>query len=499
MYLDRSKIKIAVALNVTELINNRKTMDDIYTKLAKHPISAKLFTMLNLPIPIELDRSCQSIFESNNVLLSAAKTSKVISHYLKSVENYNNQYFYPNPTDNVIDLNALFNTLSLKAFPISLNSPDKQVQYNQVIFDASEIKDASELVSVYSFFSPIIKKLAKNAKIVIIGDDPQFLSNVEQITAQTALLGFCKSLAKEVGKNGITCQLLQSAPHAEKQLIAPITFFTSPSSAYITGQNLRVQPGTSIPVTSIASANSDSLIGKIAVVTGASRGIGKSIALTLADKGAYVVCLDIESQFAQLQAVADQISGKAISLDITSSQANQTFEEIAKDTGIDIIVHNAGVTMDKTLARMQPLQWNLLMDINLCAIQRINKQLLQNNLINQAGRIICISSISGIAGNVGQTNYATSKAGVIGYVNALSDELLGTSITINAVAPGFIETQMTAKMPVLARQIGRRANSLKQGGLPIDVAEAICFFASPSADGISGNTLRVCGQNILGA
>jgi 3-oxoacyl-[acyl-carrier protein] reductase len=167
--------------------------------------------------------------------------------------------------------------------------------------------------------------------------------------------------------------------------------------------------------------------------------------------------------------------------------------------GVDVVVHNAGVTRDKTLGRMPDDTWSTVIEINLSSEERINDALLGGNLLRENGRIVCVSSISGIAGNAGQTNYATSKAGVIGMVEALAPVVAERPATINAVAPGFIETQMTAKMPIAIREAGRRMNSLSQGGLPVDVAETVAWFASPASAGVNGNVVRVCGQSLLGA
>src|SRR5581483_3421611 len=139
--------------------------------------------------------------------------------------------------------------------------------------------------------------------------------------------------------------------------------------------------------------------------------------------------------------------------------------------GVDIVIHNAGVTRDKTLGRMDEDQWNMVIDINLRAPQRIDRELFAREVIRENGRIVLVSSISGIAGNAGQTNYATSKAGIIGMVQAYGPGVWKRGVTLNAVAPGFIETQMTAAMPLATREVGRRMNSLSQGGLPRDVAE----------------------------
>jgi 3-oxoacyl-[acyl-carrier protein] reductase len=136
--------------------------------------------------------------------------------------------------------------------------------------------------------------------------------------------------------------------------------------------------------------------------------------------------------------------------------------------------------------------------VNLAAPERITAELLEKKLINGNGRIVGVASIAGIAGNVGQTNYAASKAGVIGFVDSLANELKD-GITINAVAPGFIETKMTAAVPLATREVGRRLNAMSQGGLPVDVAETIAWYANPASTAVSGNVVRVCGQMMLGA
>jgi 3-oxoacyl-[acyl-carrier protein] reductase len=169
------------------------------------------------------------------------------------------------------------------------------------------------------------------------------------------------------------------------------------------------------------------------------------------------------------------------------------------DGGWDVIVHNAGITRDKTIANMPPELWSSVINVNLSSQERINQALLSSGGLNNGGRIVCVSSISGIAGNRGQTNYAFSKAGVIGMVQSLAPILAKKDITINAVAPGFIETKMTAAIPFSIREAGRRLNSMSQGGLPVDVAETIAWFASPASSGLSANVVRDCGQSILGA
>ncbi|HVA36013.1 MAG TPA: 3-oxoacyl-ACP reductase, partial [Candidatus Dormibacteraeota bacterium] len=240
------------------------------------------------------------------------------------------------------------------------------------------------------------------------------------------------------------------------------------------------------------------LQGKTALVTGASRGIGEAIAETLRRDGAKLILLDVPALGDDLKKVAGRVGAATIELDITDEDAPKKIAD-ALGEGVDVVVHNAGVTRDRTIAKMPEERWSSLMEINLSAQERINDELLSRDLLSKNGRIVCVSSMSAVAGNSGQTNYATSKAGVIGMVQALAPVLAERGATINAVAPGFIETQMTAKMPIALREAGRRMNSMSQGGLPVDVAETIAWFASPGSAGVNGNVVRVCGQSLLGA
>ena len=144
-------------------------------------------------------------------------------------------------------------------------------------------------------------------------------------------------------------------------------------------------------------------------------------------------------------------------------------------------------------------QWDAVLAVNLLAPLALTEGLVANGSIGAGGRVIGLSSMAGIAGNRGQTNYATSKAGMIGLTEALAPVLATKGVTINVVAPGFIETAMTAAIPLATREVGRRLNSLYQGGEPIDVAETVAYFASPASSAITGNIIRVCGQAMLGA
>jgi 3-oxoacyl-[acyl-carrier protein] reductase len=242
------------------------------------------------------------------------------------------------------------------------------------------------------------------------------------------------------------------------------------------------------------------LAGKVALVTGAARGIGEQIARVLAREGATVVGVDVPQAADDLIRLTRELDGDYLTLDITAKDAPKRIAQHLRQEhgGVDVVVHNAGITRDKLLANMDDDRWNAVLAVNLVAPERITAELLEQRVIHPNGRIVGVASIAGIAGNVGQTNYATSKAGVIGLVDSFKD-VLPDGITVNAVAPGFIETKMTAAVPFATREVGRRLNAMSQGGQPVDVAETIAWFADPASTAVNGNVVRVCGQMMLGA
>ncbi len=364
-----------------------------------------------------------------------------------------------------------------------------------LIFDGTGITDTRDLTLAYDFFKPALKALTTCGRIIILSRPHQQQSSPQAAACQRALEGLARSLAKESGKRGTTAQVITVEAGAEPALVGPLGFLLSYRSSYVNAQVFRVSSAD------IGQFDRHSpLAGKTALVTGASRGIGAAIATALARDGAKIIGLDVEPLKVDLENLMSKLGGQALIADITTDDTPAKVIDQAKAAGgLDIVVHNAGITRDKTLANMPQHWWDLTLDINLGAALRINSVLLESDVLNSGGRIVGVSSMNGIAGQRGQSNYAASKAGVIGYVEQMAPSLKERNITINAVAPGFIETQMTAAIPLMTREVGRRLNSLSQGGQPEDVAETIAFFASPQAAGVTGNIIRVCGQSWLGA
>jgi 3-oxoacyl-[acyl-carrier protein] reductase len=365
--------------------------------------------------------------------------------------------------------------------------------HGALVFDATGITGTDQLTALYEFFHPHARSIRRSGRVIVLGTPPEDAATPREATAQRALEGLTRSIGKEFGR-GITSQLVYVAPGGEGALESTVRFLLSGRSAYVSGQVVRVGAGTPP-----APADWDRpLAGKTALVTGAARGIGAAIARVLARDGAEVIALDVPAAGDALAGVANDVRGRALQLDLTAADSGERLATYLSGP-LDVIVHNAGITRDRTIAKMDAAGWDSVLAVNLAAPERVNEVLLERGLLRDGGRIVGVSSIAGIAGNRGQTNYATSKAGVIGLVQSTAPTLLGRGITINAVAPGFIETAMTAKMPLVLREAGRRMNSLSQGGLPVDVAETIAWLASPGSGTITGNVVRVCGQSLLGA
>jgi 3-oxoacyl-[acyl-carrier protein] reductase len=466
-------------------------MSDRYGDFVQSTIGKKVAKNLGLPLPVTLDRfeSGQRLVRGSVLVGAATGNDPRVSAAVARILSELHAEVFVNSADNVTDI------LADAGIEAKANTSADQ-QFKVLLFDASNISNAAELKQVYEFFHLVARRVEKSGRVVVIGRPPEDASDIETALAQRALEGFVKSVGKEF-KRGITAQLVYVAADAEQNLDSTLRFFTSARSAYVSGQVVRVDQGHAVEVDW-----TQPLGGKTMLVTGASRGIGEAIARVLAREGAHVICLDVPQQQADLQKVASEISGSTLMVDITSADAGAEIADAAKKRGgLDAVIHNAGVTRDKTLANMDEQKWDMVLNINLASIATLNQYMLDNEVLKEGARIVCVSSISGIAGNLGQTNYATSKAGVIGLVDATAKQLAkqDKGMTINAVAPGFIETQMTEVIPFAIREAGRRMNSMSQGGLPVDVAETIAWLASPASAGLNGNTIRVCGQSLLGA
>jgi 3-oxoacyl-[acyl-carrier protein] reductase len=448
-------------------------MGDRYQVLAGTPVGKFVVKKLGLPRPTPLERyHASDRLVTGTVLLGAAPGGRLGGPVAEAMRS--------------LDISS-----SATATPGE--------RHKGIVFDATGITSSPALSVLREFFAPVLRGLSSCGRIVLLGTPPWSSQPDAERIAQRALEGFARSLGKEVG-HGSTVNLVYVTPGHEGEVTSTLGFLLSPKSAYVSGQVIRIGT-TDTPPPAHVSDWAEPLAGSISLVTGAARGIGAAITRVLARDGATVIGLDVPSAGLALAELMRGLGGHALTLDITGVDAPQRIAHHIREHhgGIDIVVHNAGITRDKRLSTMKEDPWRSTLAVNLTAPERITMELLTQDLVRDNGRILAVASIAGIAGNIGQTNYAASKAGVIGLVEAFAPRHAGRGITVNGVAPGFIETQMTGQVPLVIREAGRRMNSLAQGGQPVDVAEAIAWFANPASTGVNGNVLRVCGQSLLGA
>jgi 3-oxoacyl-[acyl-carrier protein] reductase len=442
-------------------------MPDRYLKLVNSPVGAQVASRVGLPQPAKLRR-----FAVGDPLL-------------------------PGPA--LVGSTAGEPTAALREMLTGagvdvLDELTEGLRLGALVLDARTVKAPADLGALREFLAPGVRALGSSGRVLVLGRAPDGAS-ITVDAARQALEGIIRSLAKEL-RHGSTANLLWVEDEAS--LPSALRFFLSGRSAYVDGQPLRLGPGN-------APAPEDwdhPLAGKTALVTGAARGIGAAIARVLARDGASVILADLAVAGEALAKVANRLGGTTLHLDVAAPDAPQRLLDYlsAHSVRLDIVIHNAGITRDKLMANMKPEQWDPVLAVNLESQLRINETLLGSEQLNAQARVVCLSSTTGLSGNRGQTNYGASKAGVIGLVRASAAAFAahGPS-TINAIAPGFIDTEMTAAMPFATREVARRLSSLQQAGLPVDVAEAAAWLASPGAGGVNGQVLRVCGQNMVGA
>ncbi len=376
-----------------------------------------------------------------------------------------------------------------------------------LLVDATGLREIGQLELLRQVLRPAMKGLERSGRIIILAADASTVDGLEAKAVAQGIDGINRTIGKEL-RGGSTSNLLYLNEDAgAEDLSSSVAFLLEGRSAFVDGQAWRVSRRKDGDDGTATADRVKPFTGRIVVVTGAARGIGAAIARTFGRDGATVVAIDVPQAGENLSAVANELGGSALQLDITSPEAgNRIAQHVAAVHGGDrkiwAIVHNAGITRDKMLANLDEKLWGSVLDVNLAAEIRINAVLLNPELpggLDHSARIVGIASTSGVAGNKGQTNYAASKAGVMGLVWAMAEELSDRPVTTNAVAPGFIETDMTAAIPFVSREIFRRTNSLQQGGQPVDVAEAILHLCDPASGGVDGQVIRVCGQNLVGA
>ena len=460
-------------------------MSDRYLTLVGTPAGGAVARRLGLPMPTVLRR-----YEPGQELLVGPALLAAVGK----------GPLLPAVTDLLLDSGCTVETAGEGAAvygDAAASSSTDSESLGAVVVDASEVQSPEDLEVVRALLAPSVRRLAPSGRVLVLGAPAEESGDLVVASVRRALDGLVRSLAKEL-RGGATANLLLVRGRGGPALVSAARFLLSARSAYVDGQVLRVDDADVDGPEDVRRP----LAGRVAVVTGAARGIGAAIASTLARDGARVVCVDVPAAGEALAGVANEVGGTALQLDVTAPDApGRLVEHLRTRTGgAHVVVHNAGITRDRLLVNADAERWNAVLEVNLAAPLRLTQALLDGEgALGEDARIVCISSTSGIAGNRGQTSYAASKAGLIGMVQALAPVLAVRGGTANAVAPGFIETEMTARMPLATREAARRLSSLAQGGSPLDVAEAVAWLGQRSSGGVNGQVLRVCGQSLVGA
>jgi len=476
-------------------------MSDFLLELSKNPNVRKAVQSLGLPLPMPqvLRRGrgawSERPLQDETVIVGGAPGGGLTEAIAKTLTHAGAN---PVLVDDVLlpafgDLGEAYGRPA-RVVPAGGTSPRARA----LVFDATGVADTAGLRRLYDFFHPLVRRLDRCGRMVVLGRPVDAADSPEGAAARAALEGFVRTVAKEIGRMGSTAHLARVERGAKGRLEPVLRFLLSSRSAFVSGQPLDVTTAVRSPGEPVWTRP---LEGKVALVTGAARGIGSATARRLAEEGAHVVVLDRPADEALARQAAQTIGGSVLMADMEDPATPERIADhlLEAHGGVDIVVHNAGVTRDRTLGRLDETAWDQALSINLAAVAATTDVLVRRKVLRDDGRVVCLSSIAGIAGNVGQSNYAASKAGIIGLVRHLGGRLAGRGIAVNAVAPGFIETRMTAAVPMFIREAGRRLSALGQGGLPVDVAEVITFLASPGAAALSGSVVRVCGGGFIGA
>jgi 3-oxoacyl-[acyl-carrier protein] reductase len=395
-----------------------------------------------------------------------------------------------------LDSNGVFYTSLLRILSDSrAKVSDSSSKLSGMLIDASGLKTPQALRELYLDVRECVGGLLSGAHVLLVTRRHSPLTPPVVAGTQEALRGFTRSLAKELGPRGVTVN--QVAADEGVALGGIVRFLMSDHSSFISGQVLEARGGSRF------EAKFERLLdGKVILVTGAAHGIGAAIARRAAAEGAKVLLLDKPQEMTALEALAREVHGIMIPVDLMKDEALPlTLKKLREFAPVHGVVHNAGITRDRSLFNMRVDAWDSVIGLNLNVPIAMTELMLSQDhdyVCAKDASFVFLSSVGGIAGNPGQTNYASSKAGLIGYAESRAELAATVSTRFNCVAPGFIETRMTKAMPMAVREVARRFNSLKQAGEPDDVAQAVVFLLSEASLGLNGETLRVCGQNLIG-
>lgn len=494
-------------------------MSEFYEGLARGYLGKRLIKALSLPYPAPLLRPSEIRFRNQNtlqghIILSGFTPDDLFESCIDTLTRENPAHaidpkiHWHGPT--TPESRMAINTHGLQTLPAHL-PPSSRGTFSALVLNTQHYRSPEALEALFNDCQALLPLLGKRAHILLLSPEKTLIHTTHQQRYLQAFTALTKSLAKEIAPEATTINHLRLYDNRHQSLPALLRYFLSNRSSYVTGQC--VSAGQ-IPAASrwakktatnsaapLAASNpephpaSNNAKKPLVLLTGAAGGIGQAIAHRLAADNFRTILVDQPREKFALRYLAEKTGGIPLSLDLTRPNSAGTLAECIDEQGgqLQSLIHNAGIIRDRLFKKMDPQDWESVLDTNLWAPINITEALLKEKKLADQARIVLMSSVMALSGNRGQTQYCLAKAGLIGFMQDIAPQIAKSGMTINTVAPGFIDTPMTQKLPKRIREIAKRCNAFAQAGRPEDVAEAVALCCQPTADYFSGNILRVCG------
>lgn len=491
-------------------------MTELFDSLTRGYLGKRLIKALSLPVPAPLLRPSEIRFSNQktlqgHIILSGFAPDDLFKTCMQALIAENSSHHidpklhWHGATSAQSQL--LINTHGLQTLPSHL-PPNSRGTFSALILNTQSYRSPQAIDQLYTDCKALLPLLDKRGHAILLSPIDEQSNPTSKTSGITNLFleGFTslvKCLAKEIASEAITINHLMVNPQQLSAIPTLLDYLLSHRSCYVTGQALTV--GDSVtehkwPLRA-RQANVKSPLERtpanqpLALLTGAGGCIGRAITHKLAANGFKLILADRTQKQFVLRDLAEQTGGTPLTLDLTRPNSIAILSDCIDEHGgqLHALIHNAGITQDRLFKNMTPEAWQNVLDINLWAPAEITQFLLKDKKIADHGRIVLMSSVVALSGNRGQSQYCFSKAGLIGLMRDLLPTIAKSGITINAIAPGFIDTPMTRKIPGHIREFTKRLNAFAQPGHAEDVAEAVSLCCDPTAEHFTGNILRVCG------
>lgn len=494
-------------------------MSEFYEGLARGYLGKRLIKAFSLPYPAPLLRPSEIRFRNQNtlqghIILSGFTPNDLFKSCIQTLTQENPAHaidpkiHWHGPT--TPESRIAINTHGLQTMPTHL-PPSSRGTFSALVLNTQHYRSAEGLEKLFDDCQSLLPLLGKRAHVLLLSPETTQTHTTHQQRYLEGFTALTKCLAKEMAPEATTINHLRVYDNRHQSLPALLRYFLSNRSSYVTGQCVSVGliPSAQRWAKKTATSSAAPLAASnpephhllnapkkpLALVTGATGGIGRAIAHRLAADNFRIILVDQPREKFALRYLAEKTGGIALSLDLTRPNSSGALAECIDDHGgkLQSLVHNAGIIRDRLFKNMGAEAWQSVLNTNLWAPIKITENLLKEKKLADQARIVLMSSVMALSGNRGQTQYCLAKAGLMGFMQDIAPQIAKAGMTINTIAPGFIDTPMTQRLPKRIREIAKRYNAFAQAGRPEDVAEAVALCCQPTADFFSGNVLRVCG------